>query len=334
VHLVLADGGYVALRPATTFRIDAWSARGADNDRSSFALLRGAMRAVTGWVAKVNSRAYGVTTPTATIGIRGTDFDLLYVPADEAQPGELPGTFLRVREGVVVFGRPAAEIDVLAGRAAYAALGAAPPRLLDAVPAILTARVGRDEARIDQYAGEIVRHMDDSLRSTQLLRPGEGAQQFIERRRLEFRPPADVPPGAPAKGASKGGVLLTPLDSGGPGARPPAGAAMSDPPRGGPPPDTPRATSGGPDGAKGLGPSSAPKASTATDTPKGPAIQSGAPQVTPVAPIAPVAPTAPAPGPDGLGPPGLQPGPPGKAVAPGQLGPPGLQNQPPGAGKQ
>lgn len=37
--------------------------------------VRGALRSISGWIGKINPRGYRVTTPTVTIGIRGTDHE-------------------------------------------------------------------------------------------------------------------------------------------------------------------------------------------------------------------------------------------------------------------
>lgn len=73
-QLRFTDGGFVSLQPNTEFRIDDYRFQGkADGtERGLFALTRGAMRTVTGLVGRVNRDAYKVTTPTATVGIRGT----------------------------------------------------------------------------------------------------------------------------------------------------------------------------------------------------------------------------------------------------------------------
>jgi len=38
------------------------------------AVLRGSMRMITGLISKANPQAVAVTTRTATVGVRGTDF--------------------------------------------------------------------------------------------------------------------------------------------------------------------------------------------------------------------------------------------------------------------
>lgn len=73
------DTGIVALRPDTDFGVEEYNFRGLQdgNERALFSLLKGGMRTITGLVGKLNQRNYRVRTATATIGIRGTHFNLV-----------------------------------------------------------------------------------------------------------------------------------------------------------------------------------------------------------------------------------------------------------------
>ena len=79
--LVLRDGTNLVVGPATrldlkSFSFDATTQSGG----MFFSLLRGSMRVVTGLLGKTRPESVRITTATATIGIRGTDF---IVEADE-----------------------------------------------------------------------------------------------------------------------------------------------------------------------------------------------------------------------------------------------------------
>ncbi len=75
--LKLNDGTKMTLRPNTTMRIDEFVVNDATKpDSGVFNLLRGGLRVVTGLINKRNPNAARVTTATATVGIRGTDFDV------------------------------------------------------------------------------------------------------------------------------------------------------------------------------------------------------------------------------------------------------------------
>jgi hypothetical protein len=90
--LKFADGGRVLLRPDSEFVVEQFkhtpaplaapgaapAAPAAQGPSSSafFRLVRGGFRAISGLIGKVDRQSYKVTTPVATIGIRGTDYEV------------------------------------------------------------------------------------------------------------------------------------------------------------------------------------------------------------------------------------------------------------------
>lgn len=97
-NLKFNDGGRVLLRPNTEFSVESFrytpppaptAGTAAPSPGSAaapaaqpaganafFRLVRGGFRAVTGLIGKGDRAAYRVTTPAATIGIRGTDYEV------------------------------------------------------------------------------------------------------------------------------------------------------------------------------------------------------------------------------------------------------------------
>ena len=76
-QLRFSDGALTSLQPDTNFRIDDYRYQGRPDgsERGFFSLLKGAMRTVTGAIGHGSQRNnYRVDTPTATIGIRGTEY--------------------------------------------------------------------------------------------------------------------------------------------------------------------------------------------------------------------------------------------------------------------
>ena len=69
-----SDGSYVSLQPNTEFAIKDYKFDGKTDGSETgiFGLAKGAMRTVTGLIGRVNRNRYQITTPTATVGIRGT----------------------------------------------------------------------------------------------------------------------------------------------------------------------------------------------------------------------------------------------------------------------
>jgi hypothetical protein len=76
-----SDGGLISLQPNTEFKIASYVDK-ADpkEDRFLVDLLRGSMRTITGLIGKRNRENYKLTTTTATIGIRGSGYNVSYNP--------------------------------------------------------------------------------------------------------------------------------------------------------------------------------------------------------------------------------------------------------------
>jgi len=86
-----SDGGKVTLRPDTRFDINEYDGT-AGQEKQSFELLKGGLRAVTGAIGKAKPEEVTYTSRNTTIGIRGTTFvmkmcrDLL--PGEVPEPGD------------------------------------------------------------------------------------------------------------------------------------------------------------------------------------------------------------------------------------------------------
>ncbi len=145
LHVSMEDGGFIAVRPNTRMSIAAYRAEGDDKDRGVFSLLAGTFRSVTGWIGKYNPRSYQVRTPTATIGVRGTDHEPLVIPEGSTE-GE-PGSYDRVNVGSSYIRTQHGSVDVKPNQAGFAPLRGRPvPRVLPQVPAFFKAT--RNEATI------------------------------------------------------------------------------------------------------------------------------------------------------------------------------------------
>ncbi|MCP5145319.1 MAG: FecR domain-containing protein [Gammaproteobacteria bacterium] len=82
--LVMKDGTRIVLRPLSVFQIQTFRDE-ANNESALMRLFRGGMRAVTGSLSKRNRDAVRLATPVATIGIRGTEFDVRLCDGAECQ---------------------------------------------------------------------------------------------------------------------------------------------------------------------------------------------------------------------------------------------------------
>lgn len=102
------DSTRVTVSPQSAFRIEEheYKPDQPDENNSFLSFLQGGLRLVTGAIGRLNRKAFRVATPTATIGIRGTGFDLvcqgtcisgsaLRDPAGDTLLGKLLKFFLR-----------------------------------------------------------------------------------------------------------------------------------------------------------------------------------------------------------------------------------------------
>ena len=139
--LAMSDGATITLRPQSQLRLDAYryDPEGeAVKNSSVLSLLRGAFRSVTGYIGRTNRDGYRVATPTATIGIRGTDHEPAYYPppgAGEKRDHE-PGTYDKVNDGESFIRNPKGEVPVKPGQTAFVHHNArVAPKLLARPPA-------------------------------------------------------------------------------------------------------------------------------------------------------------------------------------------------------
>ena len=97
----LEDGTRMTLRPNTTFKIEDLNIeKGSENALMS--LIRGGLRAVTGFISKARPKAFNINSTVATIGIRGTEFDARLCEASECQEEEDANVKTAQRESRVV----------------------------------------------------------------------------------------------------------------------------------------------------------------------------------------------------------------------------------------
>ena len=154
------DGGLLALRPGTELWIDSYAAEGKPTDHAIVRLLTGAARAVTGWIGHLNRPGVRMVTPTATIGVRGTDHEAYVLsPAMADASHEPQGSYDKVNRGGTVLSAANQDLAIAPGQVGF--VGAAKantrglmtlllPVLLKKVPAFYVP--GRFDKEIDDYA--------------------------------------------------------------------------------------------------------------------------------------------------------------------------------------
>ena len=140
LDLDLEDTGRILLRPNTTFQItsyhyeaDAHEATDANGqplikpqqpENAFFRLVKGGLRAIDGVIGHTTPQNYGVETPVATIGVRGTAFDVRYCGddcADETDASGKPdnGLYTSVSEGTVAVKNDDGEVVTPAGHSGF-----------------------------------------------------------------------------------------------------------------------------------------------------------------------------------------------------------------------
>lgn len=196
LHVVTEDGGLLALRPSTTFKMVQYQASQDSKALIDMSLVRGALRSITGWIGKFNAPGYRISTSTATVGIRGTDHEVTVVEASVGH--EHGGTYDSVMEGATVVRSAHGELQLQAGQHGFAAMDAqTPPRLLAQPPEFLGQRVLHLEERIAERKRDLshrVRqvldeHPDAAKAVRERLDNVSDEQRETARKRLLRRPP-------------------------------------------------------------------------------------------------------------------------------------------------
>lgn len=145
-QLRMIDDGIVAVRPETALRIDEYKLANQEvgTERGFFSLLKGGFRSITGLIGRGNKDNYGIRTPSATIGIRGTDHETVHLTA--ALPNLPEGTYNKVNTGATVVN------GTLVGtnQVAYAPNLGTPASILPHIPPLFEAPKGGQQGRDDR----------------------------------------------------------------------------------------------------------------------------------------------------------------------------------------
>ncbi len=189
--LGMSDGATLTLRPSTVMRIDAYR-YAPDGDpsqnRSLLALVRGALRVITGVIGQTNRQGYSISTQGATIGIRGTDHEPSYYPPGDAElAGQPPGTYDKVNAGETFIRNPRGEVVVRPGRSAFVHHSARlAPQLLQREPPFY-----RRHAQFDRRAAarraEIHRRFEQERLRQKPLKRSPDAKRLQEQRQEKLK---------------------------------------------------------------------------------------------------------------------------------------------------
>lgn len=194
------DAGFVAIRPSTEFVAERFAAEDKPTDSLSLRLVTGSLRVISGWIARTNRSGHKVVTPTATIGIRGTDHEPYVLSAELATAtSNREGTYDKVNRGGTTMEVGENKLDIDEGRVGFvraasqetrkgfkerALMTILLPVLLDKVPNFYVP--GEFDAELDRYS---LSADQDSLR------------QLEQRRKAPPPAPAAAPVAAPPAAA-------------------------------------------------------------------------------------------------------------------------------------
>jgi len=142
VNIEFTDGGRVLLRPESRFQIDryqfsgtapqasaaqpaaqAGAAQAPRQESAFFRLLKGGFRAVSGLIGHTRREDYAVQTPVATIGIRGTDYEVRYCAGDcaDVTPAPKDGLYAGVQAGGIALTNQGGTSTTTAGQYVFIA---------------------------------------------------------------------------------------------------------------------------------------------------------------------------------------------------------------------
>ena len=187
------DAGFIAIRPSTEFVAERFAAEDKPTDGLVARLLTGSLRVISGWIGRTNRSGHQVVTPTATIGIRGTDHEPYVLSAElAAATANREGTYDKVNRGGTTMQVGENKLDIDEGRVGFVRAAAAAkerrpgfkeralmtillPVLLDKVPDFYVP--GEFDAELDGYS----RTADqDSLRQLEQRRRAPDAAPAAE----------------------------------------------------------------------------------------------------------------------------------------------------------
>lgn len=155
------DGGYIAIRPGAEFLAQQFVAEGKPTDINRIELIKGGLRIISGWIGKLNRQGTRVSTPTATIGIRGTDHEpFVLLNEGEDVTRFKSGTYDKVNQGGTTLEAAGQSIDIDPGKVGFARspdktksralMTLLFPVLLDKVPAFYVP--GKFDAEMDELS--------------------------------------------------------------------------------------------------------------------------------------------------------------------------------------
>ena len=151
-QLTMMDGTKISVRPGSKFQIEAFVATGhVEDQKTYYKLLKGGFRSVTGKIGKRNKASFRLSTPVATMGIRGTDFTGKYCNDDCPAAAGKNGLFVDVISGGVSMHNEGGTFDLDKETNGYVSDVGHAPESLPELPDNLLSPKARSAKKHDRY---------------------------------------------------------------------------------------------------------------------------------------------------------------------------------------
>lgn len=170
-QIKMRDGGFIVIRPDSQLRLDTFVFSGEQDgsERNFFSLIKGGIRAITGLIGQKNKSNYRISTPAVTIGIRGTDHEIVVVTPGSPLAAVAPvGTYNKVNMGETIMTNEKGTISILPNQMGFAGAADQMPqlqpvnlKLFSITPPLLPqARAGQVEMREGAVVDNVVQEPD------------------------------------------------------------------------------------------------------------------------------------------------------------------------------
>lgn len=120
VMLMLLDKTTLIVRPNTRVTLRNVKIQPESETTIWLDLIMGGLRTVTGIVGKVNPKGYRIKSPTASIGIRGTDHETYVIDESNETPSNLSGTYDKVNSGETILVADGKYLSLQKGQVGFA----------------------------------------------------------------------------------------------------------------------------------------------------------------------------------------------------------------------
>jgi len=150
-QLKMGDGAIVVVQPESRLTVAEFRYAGVEDgtEKVRYRLEQGGFRAVTGAIGRTHKKNYLIETPIAHMGVRGTDHESYYFPANGPARGDgaKPGAYNKVNTGRTYIRTGAGEVDVEPNQVGFVASAGEVPVILPSVPGFFNRSTAPRNAR-------------------------------------------------------------------------------------------------------------------------------------------------------------------------------------------